>query len=159
MSGFFHSLNLLRSFQKRFEREPTRVALQDNLIFLLSCPFFMMLQPFLILRKWNNDLLKKAVRTFFPSNCNFSGNIEPIIVFLFKAKISKPFREVSDKVNSVFHPGMVTRTLCFQLPEFILVFQALFFQIFIHFNIVLCTYLIFPKVDFAILLIQIVDRR
>ena len=39
----------------------------------------MMLQPFSILRKWNSASLKKAVRTFFPSNCNFSGNIEPII--------------------------------------------------------------------------------
>ena len=75
-----HLLNFLRYFQKRFEREPTRGALKDNLIFLLSCPFFMMLQLFSILMSWNNDSLKKAVRTFFPSNCNFSVNIEPIIV-------------------------------------------------------------------------------
>ena len=51
----FHSLNFFKSFKKRFEREPTRGALQDNLIFLLSCPFFMMLQPMSIQIKWNND--------------------------------------------------------------------------------------------------------
>ena len=45
----------------------------------------MMLQPLSILRKWDSVSLKKAVRTFFPSNCNFSGNIEPII-FCFSLK-------------------------------------------------------------------------
>ena len=38
-----HYVSLNKSIQKRFEREPTRGALQGNLIFLLSCPFLMML--------------------------------------------------------------------------------------------------------------------
>ena len=64
-------------FNQSISRE---LAKEDKLIFLLSCPIFMMLQPLSIMRKWNSASLKKAVRTFFQSNCNFSGNTEPIIV-------------------------------------------------------------------------------
>jgi len=38
-SGFFHSLNFLRSFQKRFEREPTRGASKTKHLQRCRCFF------------------------------------------------------------------------------------------------------------------------
>ena len=41
---FFHSLNFFKSFQKRSNEKPIRVSI-GQLNILLSCPFFMTLQP------------------------------------------------------------------------------------------------------------------
>mgnify|MGYP004335996723 CR=1 FL=1 len=41
MSGFFHSLNFFKSFQKRCERELTGGSLTGKVIFKITLPVFL----------------------------------------------------------------------------------------------------------------------
>ena len=82
-------------------------------MFLLSCPFFMMLQPLSILRKCDGVSLKKAVRTFSPSNFIFSGNIEPIIFCFSLNSQSVSLSGILVIKLIPFFPVMVARILRF----------------------------------------------